>query len=103
MNGRHRLRAALARVRHGHAISKWIRTRSAVSVNLWVESQMTATLSLWRPIVGFTFFMAVGRYDQRKDFEGRGGNCRRASTSVQIFLPDSEGENVGRLLPQHLD
>jgi len=62
-----------------------------------------ATLTLLGLVVGFTFSMAVGRYDQRKNLEEEEANAIGTEYVRTDFLPASESENVRRLLRQYLD
>lgn len=64
---------------------------------------MTATLTLLGLIVGFTFSMAVGRYDQRMDSEEEEANAIGTEYVRADLLPASDSQNVRRLLEQYLD
>lgn len=59
---------------------------------------MTATLTLLRLIVGFTFSMAVGRYDQRKNLEEEEANAIGTEYARADLLLAAEGESVRKLL-----
>jgi hypothetical protein len=62
-----------------------------------------ATLTLLGLIVGFTFSMAVGRYDQRKHLEEEEANAISTEHVRAELLPASDAETVRRLLQQYLD
>ncbi len=64
---------------------------------------LTATLTLFGLIVGFTFSMAVTRYDQRKLYEAEEANTIGTEYLRAELLSDSDGENVQRLLREYLD
>ena len=64
---------------------------------------LTATLTLLGLILGFTFSMAVGRYDQRKICEAEEANAVGTEYLRTDLLPASEGANVRNLLAQYLD
>jgi hypothetical protein len=64
---------------------------------------LTATLTLLGLIMGFTFSMAVGRYDQRKLYEEEEANAIGTEYVRADLLPSSDGENVRRLLRAYLD
>lgn len=67
------------------------------------DTVMTATLTLLGLIVGFTFSMAVGRYDQRKNLEEEEANAIGTEYVRAQLLPTSDGETVRGLLRQYLD
>jgi hypothetical protein len=64
---------------------------------------VTATLTLLSLILGFTFSMAVGRYDQRKLYEEEEANAIGTEYVRADLLPSSDAENVRRLLREYLD
>ena len=57
---------------------------------------VTATLTLLSLILGFTFSMAVGRYDQRKLYEEEEANAIGTEYVRADLLPSSDAENVRR-------
>lgn len=63
---------------------------------------MTATLTLLGLIVGFTFSMAVARYDQRKLYEEEEANAIGTEYLRADLLPTG-GENVRRLLRSYVE
>lgn len=64
---------------------------------------LTATLTLLGLIVGFTFSMSVGRYDQRKVYEEAEANSIGTEYLRTQLLPASSGENIRGLLRDYLD
>lgn len=63
---------------------------------------LTAALTMLGLIVGFTFSMAVGRYDQRKLYEEDEANAIGTEYVRADLLPAADGENVRRLLRSYL-
>src|SRR5579872_535083 len=57
-----------------------------------------ATLSLLGLIVAFSFSMAIGRYDQRKDYEAQEANAIGTEYTRADLLPTAEAEKVRELL-----
>jgi hypothetical protein len=64
---------------------------------------VSATLTLLGLIVGFSFSMAISRYDQRKDYEEAEANAIGTEYLRADLLPASDGANVRELLRQYLD
>ena len=62
-----------------------------------------AVLTLFGLIVGFTFSMAVSRYDQRKLYEEEEANAIGTEYLRADFLSSPASENVRTLLRQYLD
>jgi hypothetical protein len=62
-----------------------------------------ATLTLLGLIVGFTFSMAVGRYDQRKDYEEEEANAIGTEYARADLLPAADARKVKELLKQYLE
>ncbi|MEJ8855540.1 hypothetical protein WKW79_13225 [Variovorax robiniae] len=62
-----------------------------------------ATLALAGLIIGFTFSMAVSRYDQRKNFEEAEANAIGTEYVRADFLPAAEAARVRALLNAYLD
>src|SRR5262245_2690663 len=60
------------------------------------------TLTLLGLIIGFTFSMAVGRYDQRKNYEEEEANAIGTEYLRAGLLPASEATNVRNLLTNYL-
>jgi hypothetical protein len=60
------------------------------------------TLTLLGLIIGFTFSMAVGRYDQRKDLEEEEANAIGTEFVRADLLPAADAANVRSLLTTYL-
>lgn len=60
------------------------------------------TLTLLGLIIGFTFSMAVGRYDQRKNLEEEEANAIGTEYVRADLLPATDAENVRKLLAKYL-
>ena len=63
----------------------------------------TATLTLLALIIGFTFSMAVTRYDQRKNYEEAEANAIGTEYVRVDLLPVEDAARVRQLLKQYLD
>ena len=61
-----------------------------------------ATLTLLGLIVGFTFSMALDRYEQRKDFEAAEANAILTAYQRADLLPPADGDKVRTLLRSYL-
>ncbi len=62
-----------------------------------------ATLTLLALIIGFTFSMAVGRYDQRKNYEEEEANAIGTEYVRADLLPAADAAIVRGLLKTYLD
>lgn len=62
-----------------------------------------ATLTLLGLIIGFTFSMALGRYDQRKNFEEAEANAIGTEYVRADLLPAADAAKVRALLLNYLD
>jgi hypothetical protein len=62
-----------------------------------------ATLTLLALIIGFSFSMAVSRYDQRKTLEEAEANAVGTEYLRAGLLPEDSASHVRRLLRQYLD
>jgi hypothetical protein len=62
-----------------------------------------ATLTLLGLIIGFTFSMAVGRYDQRKNYEEEEANAIGTEYLRAGLLPSTEAAQVHALLKRYLE
>ncbi|RKE39763.1 hypothetical protein B0G76_6212 [Paraburkholderia sp. BL23I1N1] len=62
-----------------------------------------ATLTLLALIIGFTFSMAVGRYDQRKNYEEEEANAIGTEYVRADLLPAADAATVRGLLKKYLD
>jgi hypothetical protein len=61
------------------------------------------TLTLLGLLIGFTFSMAVGRYDQRKNLEEQEANAIGTAYVRADLLPSGDAANVHHLLRRYLD
>ena len=64
---------------------------------------LTATLTLLGLIIGFTFSMAISRYDQRKNYEEAEANAIGTEYLRADLLPAADAQNVRSLLKQYLE
>jgi hypothetical protein len=64
---------------------------------------MVATLTLLGLIIGFSFSMAVSRYDQRKNYEESEANAIGTEYVRTDLLPATDGARVRALLRNYLD
>jgi len=62
-----------------------------------------ATLTLLGLIIGFSFSMVSGRYDQRKNYEEAEANAISTEYVRADLLPDSDATRVRELLKKYLD
>src|SRR5215831_8349204 len=93
----------------GLALSAWIGV--LFSRNRGVEAQvredfgiiLAATLTLLGLIVGFTFSMGLGRYDQRKNYEEEEANAIGTEYARAGLLPAADAAKVRALLLNYLD
>jgi hypothetical protein len=63
----------------------------------------SATLTLLGLIVGFTFSMALDRYEQRKSFEAEEANAILTAWQRADLLPAADGARVRSLLDDYLE
>src|SRR5208337_3474633 len=63
----------------------------------------TATLTLLGLIIGFSFSMAISRYDQRKNYEEAEANAIGTEYVRADLLPPSDAAEVRGLLRKYLD
>src|SRR6516162_5381180 len=63
----------------------------------------SASLTLLALIIGFSFSMAVGRYDLRKNYEEEEANAIGTEYVRADLLPAVDAESVRLLLRQYLD
>jgi len=61
------------------------------------------TLTLLGLIIGFTFSMAVSRYDQRKNYEEQEANAIGTEYIRADLLPEADASKVRALLSRYLD
>jgi hypothetical protein len=64
---------------------------------------VTATLTLLALIIGFSFSMAIGRYDQRKNYEEAEANAIGTEYVRANLLPAADAMKVRALLKDYLD
>ena len=64
---------------------------------------LTATLTLLALIIGFSFSMAIGRYDQRKNYEEAEANAIGTEYVRADLLPADDAAKVRELLKNYLD
>lgn len=64
---------------------------------------LSATLTLLGLIIGFTFSMAINRYDQRKNYEEAEANAIGTEYVRADILPAGEAGRVRELLRKYLD
>ena len=64
---------------------------------------INASLTLLALIIGFSFSMAVSRYDQRKDYEEEEANAIGTEYVRADLLPASDAANVRNLLERYLE
>jgi hypothetical protein len=64
---------------------------------------LTATLTLLGLIIGFTFSMAVSRYDQRKDYEEEETNAIGTEYVRADLLPSADRGQVQELLRKYVE
>ena len=64
---------------------------------------ISSSLTLLALIIGFSFSMAVNRYDQRKDYEEEEANAIGTEYVRADLLPATEAAKVKQLLTQYLD
>lgn len=62
---------------------------------------VAATLTLLGLIIGFTFSMAISRYDQRKNYEEAEANAIGTEYVRADFLPSENAEKVRQLLKRY--
>ena len=63
----------------------------------------TAALGLLGLVIGFTFSMAMSRYDQRKNYEEEEANAIGTEYLRADLLPEPDGARVRELLRRYLD
>lgn len=88
-------------LRFGVVLKKWRPTPDDErdDLNLLTSS----TLTLLALIIGFSFSMAVGRYDQRKNYEEEEANAIGTEYVRAALLPAGQAAQVQKLLVAYLD
>ena len=64
---------------------------------------ISSSLTLLALIIGFSFSMAVSRYDQRKNYEEEEANAIGTEYVRADLLPEAEAAKIRRLLTQYTD
>jgi hypothetical protein len=64
---------------------------------------VAATLTMLGLIIGFSFSMAIGRYDQRKNYEEAEANAIGTEYVRADLLPAADAARVRALLKDYLD
>ena len=64
---------------------------------------LTASLTMLGLMIGFTFSMAIGRYDQRKNYEAAEANAIGTEYNRTDLLPAADGAKVRALLKSYVD
>ena len=86
----------------GDAFRKWLRPLQEEERHD-VGIIQAATLTLLGLIIGFTFSMAVSRYDQRKNYEAEETNAIGTEYVRTDLLPAADATRVRELLKKYLD
>ncbi len=68
-----------------------------------LDTVLTATLTLLALIIGFSFSMAVSRYDQRKNYEEAEANAIDTEYARADLLPADDAVKVRQLLRRYVD
>jgi len=68
-----------------------------------VGTVLAAILTLLGLLIGFTFSMAVSRYDQRKNYEAEEANAIGTEYVRAELLPEADAAKVRRLLKDYTD
>jgi hypothetical protein len=85
----------------GATVRRW-RHRDALEDGEDYSLVLGATLTLLGLLIGFAFSMAVGRYDQRKNYEEEEANAIGTEYVRLDFLPAADAEKARALLRQYL-
>ena len=64
---------------------------------------LTATMTLLGLLIGFSFSMAISRYDQRKNYEAEEANAIGTEYVRADLLPEADATKVRGLLKKYLD
>ena len=86
----------------GDSFRKWLRPLEEEERHDFGVVQ-TATLTLLGLIIGFTFSMALSRYDQRKNYEAAEANAIGTEYVRADLLPVADAARVRDLLKNYLD
>src|ERR1700739_3706584 len=92
------------------SVSAWIGASVLQRVkSLTAESRedfnvvQAATLTLLALMIGFSFSMAVGRYDQRKNYEEEEANAIGTEYVRADLLPSADAQQVRALLTRYIE
>src|SRR5580698_9948692 len=82
-----------------------LRRRSRVTSDVREDFNtiLVTTLTLNGLIIGFSFSMAINRYEQRKNYEEAEANAIGTEYSRANLLPSEDVDNVQSLLREYLD
>jgi len=88
-------------------LGAWLATRRLVDLELEGRSIFgvvsTATLTLLALIIGFTFSMALSRYDERKNLEEAEANAIGTELARADLLPPADAAKVKTLLRDYVN
>lgn len=85
----------------GTLLSRWHKLEDDLRPDFSVI--LTATLTLFGLVIGFSFSMAVSRYDQRKNYEEAEANSIGTAYVRADLLPARDADKVRSLLTNYLD
>jgi hypothetical protein len=85
----------------GFSLRKWLRP-VAEDERADFDIVLTAALTLLSLIIGFSFSMAVGRYDQRKDYEAAEANAIGTEYLRSDLLGPPDAKRVQDLLKKYI-
>jgi hypothetical protein len=88
------------------AAGLWLRARAPLAGEAQrddFDKIAAATLTLLALIIGFSFSLAAGRYDQRKNLEEEEANAIGTEFLRADVLAPTDAANVRRLLVAYLD
>ena len=87
-------------------LGAWLARRRIVDLELEGRSVfgvvMTATLTLLALIIGFSFSMALSRYDQRKNLEAEEANAIGTALARADLLPSADAAKVRGLMKDYV-
>ena len=85
-------------------MGSWVRRRKELDDKSREDLQFISgsTLTLLGLIIGFTFSMAISRYDQRKNYEEEEANAIALNT-FELTLPPADASKVAPLLANYLN
>lgn len=86
----------------GHALRSWVRPLKEDDRRDF-DVVLGATLTLLALLIGFSFSMAIGRYDQRKNYEEAEANAIGTEYVRADLLPAADAAKVRELLKRYID